>query len=124
MPGYSQHVAWSPQDNQFVAACPELDNLTALADTEEDAVRELKTAIGLVLEDMAESGEAPPSPFEYGTHSGQFRVRIPRTLHARLVSQAQRERVSLNTLVCSLLSEGSAKLTVAGQVSDRIKQVL
>jgi predicted RNase H-like HicB family nuclease len=121
MPGYSQFVAWSHEDQQYMAVCPELGHLIALADTEEDAVRELKVAIGLVLQDMAASGETPPAPFDHGSHSGQFRIRIPRTLHARLAWHADRERVSLNTLVCSLLSEASAQLNAAGYVAERVR---
>jgi len=121
MPGYSQFVAWSQEDRQYVATCPELTHLTALADTEEDAVRELKVAIELVLEHMAETGETPPAPFDLSAHSGQFRVRLPRTLHARLAWQSQVEGVSLNTLVCSLLSEASSQLTAAGYLSPRFK---
>ncbi|MBK6900525.1 MAG: toxin-antitoxin system HicB family antitoxin [bacterium] len=119
MPGYSQFVAWSSEDSQYVATCPELGHLTALADTEEDAVRELKVAIDLVLEDMAETGEIPPARYDFASHSGQFRVRLPRTLHARLAWQAKIEGVSLNTLVCSLLSEASSQLTAAGYLSSR-----
>lgn len=102
MPGYSQYIAWSAEDNQYVATCPELAHLMALGDTEEEAVRKLKVAIALVLEDMAESGATPPAPSAHMAHSGQFRVRLPRTLHARLAMQAEREGVSLNTLVCTL----------------------
>lgn len=119
MPGYSQFVAWSSEDSQYVATCPELGHLTALADTEEGAVRELKVAIDLVLEDMAATGETPPTRYELASHSGQFRVRLPRTLHARLAWQAKIEGVSLNTLVCSLLSEASSQLTAAGYLSSR-----
>jgi predicted RNase H-like HicB family nuclease len=115
---YSQHVAWSAEDGMFVAVCPELGDLMALGPTEEAAVRELKTAIGLVLEDMAAEGEAPPAPIEHASHSGQFRVRLPKTLHARLAVQARREGVSLNTLVVSLLAGGSSRLTVAGLPED------
>lgn len=121
MPPYSQHLAWSPDDNQFVATCPELDHLLALGDTEEEAVRELKVAIGLVLEDMAATGAAPPPPASHAAHSGQFRVRLPRTLHARLARQAEREGVSLNTLVCTLLSEGSALWHAADHVTERFR---
>ncbi len=119
MPGYSQFVAWSSEDSQYAATCPELGHLMALADTEEDAVREMKVAIDLVLEDMAETGEIPPARYDLASHSGQFRVRLPRTLHARLVWQAKLEGVSLNTLVCSLLSEASSQLTAAGYLSSR-----
>ncbi len=107
-PGYSQHVAWSAEDEMYVATCPELEGLSALAGSEEAAVRELKTAIGLVLEEMSSHGETHPTPYTHASHSGQFRVRIPRTLHGRLVQLASREGVSLNSLVTTLLAEGSA----------------
>jgi predicted RNase H-like HicB family nuclease len=106
---YSISVSWSDEDNMFVAVCPELDNLTALADSYEDAVYELKIAIDLVCEDMIASGEVLPQPQFHKTHSGQFRVRIPKSLHSKLAAQAKRERVSLNSLVTMYLSEASAK---------------
>ncbi len=123
MPGYSQIIAWSAEDNQYVATCPELGHLMALADTEEDAARELKVAIDLVLEDMAANGATPPVPFDHSAHSGQFRVRLPRSLHGRLVMQAEREHVSLNTLVCTLLSEGSAMLSACPNLRRRKSHV-
>lgn len=115
-------MAWSDEDQMYVAVCPELDNLMALADSEEAAVRELKVAIGLVLAEMSSEGEDPPAPNTYGSHSGQFRVRLPRTLHSRLVAQAQQERVSLNSLVAIFLSEASTQFSVAGYISQRLKQ--
>lgn len=39
-------------------------------------------------------------------HSGQFRVRVPVELHAALVAEAERQGVSLNTLIVALLSGG------------------
>jgi predicted HicB family RNase H-like nuclease len=39
-------------------------------------------------------------------HSGQFRVRLPIALHEALVAEAERQGVSLNTLVVSLLAGG------------------
>lgn len=109
MSGYSQYVVWSREDSQFVAICPELGNLMALADTEEAAVSELKTAIDLVLGSMSEMGEALPGRVEYSGYSGQFRVRLPKSLHAQLAMRAVVEGVSLNTLVCTLLSGGLAQ---------------
>jgi predicted HicB family RNase H-like nuclease len=37
---------------------------------------------------------------------GQFRVRLPRTLHSRLAIQARREGVSLNSQVTMILAQG------------------
>jgi len=43
---------------------------------------------------------------EEHTYSGQFRVRLPVGLHAALVTKAERQGVSLNTLVVGLLAGG------------------
>ena len=48
-------------------------------------------------------GDAIPQP---GTTRGQWRQRVPRSLHARLVSKAREEGVSLNTLMTSMIAEG------------------
>ena len=37
-------------------------------------------------------------------YSGQFRVRLPKELHAALADRAQQEHVSLNTLIVALLA--------------------
>lgn len=41
--------------------------------------------------------------------SGQFRLRLPKTMHARLTRRAAQEGVSLNTLAATLIAEGLGK---------------
>jgi len=48
-------------------------------------------------------GDLVPKP---GTASGQWRQRVPRSLHARLAARARQEGVSLNTLVTAMIAEG------------------
>lgn len=50
------------------------------------------------------SGRSTPEPG--GRFSGKWVQRVPRSVHARLVERAEREGVSLNTLVVSLIAEG------------------
>jgi predicted HicB family RNase H-like nuclease len=38
-------------------------------------------------------------------YSGQLRLRLPRSLHGRLVQEAELDGVSLNTLIVSWLAE-------------------
>jgi predicted HicB family RNase H-like nuclease len=38
--------------------------------------------------------------------SGQLRVRLPTELHTRLAAEAERQGVSLNTLIVALLAGG------------------
>lgn len=41
--------------------------------------------------------------------SGQRRVRLPKSLHAKRANEAKKEAVSLNTLRISLIAEGLGK---------------
>jgi len=105
MSGYSADVRWSEGDDGFIAICPELGDVSAFASTHAEAVQELQTAIELVLETYGEEGRPPPDPQPWREHSGQFRLRVPRSLHAWLAREAEREGVSLNTFVIARLSE-------------------
>ena len=40
------------------------------------------------------------------THSGKLNVRLPAELHAELATEAERQGVSLNTLIVALLAGG------------------
>jgi predicted HicB family RNase H-like nuclease len=98
-------VRWSEADGGFVAICPELGDLSAFGVSASDAVQELQIAIELVLETYDEEGKAPPGARPWHEYSGQFRLRVPRSLHAWLADEADREGVSLNTFVVARLSE-------------------
>lgn len=57
------------------------------------------------METYLAEGWALPDPAVHHGFSGQFRVRLPRSLHAWLVREAQREGVSLNTFLIACLAE-------------------
>ena len=101
---YSFRIAWSAEDEAFVATCPEFDGVSGLGDSAEGALREARTALGLALETYAAEGWAVPPPVASQEHSGQFRLRIARSLHARLVQRAADEGVSLNALVTTFVA--------------------
>jgi antitoxin HicB len=109
---YSVVMAWSLEDGGYIAAIPELPNLSAFGETAEEAAREVEVAAEGYLDALGESGSPAPAPQELPSFSGQFRVRLPASLHEALVKHARREGVSLNTLVVGLLAEG---LGVAGE---------
>jgi predicted RNase H-like HicB family nuclease len=103
---YSFNVFWSEEDNAYIAICPEFPGLSAFGDTPEEALAEGRVVLGLTIETYKEQDLPLPAPKVYAGYSGQFRVRIPKTLHAQLVAQAAAEGVSLNALVENYLSEG------------------
>jgi antitoxin HicB len=76
--------------------------------TVEEAIVNGWDALKCCLLTMKEFGDPIPKPGSSGGASGQFRLRIPKTVHARLTNRAEQEGVSLNTLVTAMIAEGSA----------------
>jgi predicted HicB family RNase H-like nuclease len=106
IPRYGYRVAWSDEDQAYVATCAELDGLSGLGDTAEEALSELRVAVELAIEEFVDTGAAIPEPLQATSHSGQFRLRLPKSVHARLVERAESEAVSLNALVASYVAVG------------------
>ena len=111
---YSVMVKWSDEDNGFIAVVPELEGLSAFGETQEEATKELMIAAEAYIESLEESGQPLPEPEKMISYSGQFRVRLPRSLHAKLAGEAQKEGVSLNTYVVSLLANRQGEREAVG----------
>ena len=101
---FSARVAWSEEDGAFVAFCPEFQGISALGRSSTEAIRELNEALELAVRTHEAEGWPVPEPVYQPQFSGQFRLRIPKSLHAWLADRAQQEGVSLNTLVLEILS--------------------
>lgn len=108
---YSTRIVWSEEDHGYVATAPELEGVSAFGETPEDALSELTVARDLWLQEVCASGGELPAPTHFTHHSGQFRLRLPRSLHGWLAEHADLEGVSLNTLVVQLLSEARGSST-------------
>jgi antitoxin HicB len=92
----------------YLAEYPEVPYCVADGETPEEAVRNGREALRATLETLAEMGRPIPRPGATG-NSGQWRQRVPKSLHTRLVHRAEREGVSLNTLVTALIAEGMGR---------------
>jgi len=123
MSHYSMRVAWSEQDGMFVATCPALGNVSALGSTPHAAVAELEAAVALALETYAAEGWHVPEHDTHEDYSGQFRLRLPRSIHAWLAHEAERQSVSLNTLVATLLAQAIGGADARGVLSDEIESL-
>ena len=81
--------------------------------TPEEAIENGRDALKSWLAVANEFDDSVPKPFH--TVSGRFVQRVPRSLHAQLVTQAEAEGVSLNTLVVSLVSLGLGRRQSGGR---------
>jgi predicted HicB family RNase H-like nuclease len=102
---YSYTVAWSDEDNAFVARVTEFPSLAAHGRTREKALREVTEVVDAVLADLKSSLEDVPAPLGKRQFSGKLNVRMPRDLHRRLAAESAAQGVSLNNWINAKLSK-------------------
>ena len=88
----------------FHSTVLELDGCQSTGDTFQEAYDSLMEAMEGWLETKLEAGAAIPAPLDTERFSGRYVVRLPKSLHARLVIEAEREGVSLNQYTLYKLS--------------------
>jgi hypothetical protein len=81
-----------------------LDGCQSTGDTFGEAYTGLREAMEGWIETKIGNGFPIPLPLDTGKFSGKFVVRLPKTLHARLAMEAEREGVSLNQYTLYKLS--------------------
>jgi antitoxin HicB len=90
----------------FLIEYPDVPGCTSDGETPEEAMKNGRDALRSALRTLREFGDPVPRPGSFGASSGQWRQRVPKSLHARLEARTAQEGVSLNTLVTALLAEG------------------
>ncbi len=93
----------------FLIEFPDLPGCMSDGESIEDAIENGKDAIRCWIEAAKASHRKIPEPGEPEGYSGKWVQRVPKSLHARLVSLAEFEGVSLNTLVTTMIAENLGK---------------
>lgn len=124
MKEYSTQVFWSPEDEGYVAVCAEFEGISGVGDSREEAVAELETALAMAIDAHRKRQWPLPEAKPLSNFSGQFRVRLPSDLHAKLVIQAENAGISLNSLVISYLSASLAGQVAADIIARRVERHL
>ena len=88
----------------YLVEFPDLPGCMSDGETVEEAIANGLEAKHAWLTVAGEEGRTIPAPG--GQLSGKWVQRVPKSLHTRLVERAEREGVSLNTLVVSLIAAG------------------
>jgi len=88
------------------------------------STEEAKIAVEGFLKVYQEDGCQIPKPAILKSFSGQTRLRLPKSLHAALTQEAQKEGVSLNTYLVSLLSDRHISKQLEKEISDLKNLVL
>ena len=89
----------------YLAEFPDLPGCIADGETIEETLENAKDALSAWLKTAKQFNDPIPEPSLPNKFSGQWRLRIPKSLHAALVLRAKQEGVSLNTLAATLLAQ-------------------
>ena len=101
------------KDNEFdsyVALCPELKGCITTGETEYEALKNLEDAKRIWLTDALESNGNIPEPEAMKKYSGEFKLRMPKSLHKKLAEHSRDEGISMNQYCIMLLSDNDSKL--------------
>ena len=107
----------------WVVEFPDMPGCSAVGATEEEALLQAKDASELWLEEYFEQHNSYPVPRETSNeYSGKFMVRLPKSLHKKLVWEAEEEGVSLNSLVNTLLAHNFGERKAQHTINITINQ--
>jgi len=94
-------------DVGFLIEVPDLSGCMTAGATVAEALDMLDEAMMLWIGAALEEGQAIPEPGgREQQYSGRLLVRMPKTLHRRLIERAEDEGVSANQLAVALLAKG------------------
>jgi predicted RNase H-like HicB family nuclease len=82
----------------------ELDGCQSTGETFQEAYDGLMEAMEGWIETKLENGFTVPTPLDNDKFSGKCVVKLPKSLHARLAMEAEKEGVSLNQYILYKLS--------------------
>ena len=105
---YRMEVIEDKEEGGFVISFPELPGCITCGETVEAAVTNALDAKKIWLEAAIEDGIQIYEPNNLEEYSGQFKLRIPRSLHRSLAEHSKREGISMNQYCVYLLSKNDA----------------
>ena len=105
---YRLEIIPATEEGGYVALFPELPGCITCADTLEDVIEDVMDAKRVWLESELEMGAEIPEPDGIYEYSGQFKLRIPKSLHKQLAEHSKQEGESMNQYCVYLLSRNDA----------------
>lgn len=105
---YRMEIVEDKEEGGFVVSFPELPGCITCGNTIEKAIENAKDAKSEWFSAAIEQGIDIQEPSRLEDYSGQFKLRIPKSLHKQLSEQSKREGISMNQYCLYLLSKNAA----------------
>lgn len=105
---YRMEIVEDPDEGGFVVSYPDLPGCISCGETIESALINAADAKKSWLEAALEEGIPIPLPNTLDNYSGQFKLRLPKSLHRSLAEHAKKDGISLNQYCLYLLAKNDA----------------
>jgi len=116
-------VKLTPRDDgRYSGEVPELGSCFAEGATPEECLANLKDSLDLWLETAREIGLKIPEAGKE-QYSGNFALRMPKSLHGELAEAAREQGVSLNQLINLFLSTHLTWFKINGEIAEGSREV-
>ena len=102
---YKMEIIEDQDEGGFVISYPDLPGCITCGETIESAMQNAQDAKREWIRAALEEGIEIYEPDSLENYSGQFKLRIPRSLHRSLAEHSQREGISMNQYCVYLLSK-------------------
>ena len=99
----------SDAEGGYVASYPDLPGCLTCGQTIEEAAKNAVDAKNAWLEAAIEDGVPVSEPSEQLEYSGQFKLRLPKSLHKSLAESAKEEGISMNQYCVYLLAKSNQR---------------
>ena len=105
---YRMEIVPDTVEGGYVASFPQLPGCITCGETAEAAVANAIDAKKEWLSAAIEDGIDIPCPDPADHYSGQFKLRLPKSLHKQLAEDAKRDGISMNQYCVYLLAQNNA----------------
>jgi len=112
---YKIEIIKDEAEGGYVLLIPELKGCMTCADKLDRGMAMLEDAKKQWLIAAIESGYEIPEPNTLDNYSGQFKLRLPKSLHKELAERSKHEGVSMNQYCLYLLSKNSSTIVESGK---------
>lgn len=109
---YKMEITPDPDEGGYVVSFPDLPGCVTCGDTMEEALQNASDAKRAWLEAALEQNIEIAEPESNDNYSGQFKLRIPKSLHRQLSEQSKKEGISMNQYCLYLLTKNNTAHTI------------
>lgn len=105
---YKMEIVPDIEEGGYVVSFPDLPGCLTIGDTVEEAIKNAEDAKYAWFEATMEDGTVINEPDDIENYSGQFKLRIPKSLHKSLSEHSKAEGISMNQYCLYLLAKNDA----------------